>query len=153
MINDPEEAVSSELDEPTHAEMCLLYRESADTIRFAKAQQWRSLGATLMTFAVLMVVGSVNDSNDLILRGLMLVSLLLSCGAIYAMVVYQLWQNTEREKLRAISATFSSTARAIRAIKSSQEADIIRYLLLAFMIASTIIGNATVIVHLNEFLS
>ena len=68
------------LDPLTHSEMCLLYRESADSIRFAKTKQWRSLGATLAMFAGLMAVGSYNADNALFVELLMLTSVLLSCG-------------------------------------------------------------------------
>ena len=43
-----EELTPSDLDESTHSEMRLLYRESVDTVLFAKAQQWKTVGATLL---------------------------------------------------------------------------------------------------------
>ena len=142
------DAESSELDELTHNEICLLYRESADSIRFAKSQQWRSLGATLLAFAGLMIVGSYNADNRPFVSLLGLASVLLSCGVLYTLAIYQNWQHTERTKLRYIAERMSETARAVRGIKSHQEANLFRYLLLSFMILTTLIGNAVALGHL-----
>src|SRR3546814_20359579 len=57
------ENTPSELDDLTHAEMCMLYRESADAIRFAKAHQWKSLGATLLVFAGMLTLGRLVPGN------------------------------------------------------------------------------------------
>tara|TARA_R110002167_G_scaffold91032_3_gene244801 strand:+ start:2279 stop:2782 length:504 start_codon:yes stop_codon:yes gene_type:complete len=136
------------LDPLTHSEMCLLYRESADSIRFAKTKQWRSLGATLAMFAGLMAVGSYNADNALFVELLMLTSVLLSCGLVYVLVIFQNWQNTEREKLRFIAHRLSAMTRTVRGIKSHQEANMFRYLLLSFMILTLLLGNAVALAHL-----
>lgn len=151
--NDLPDFESSTLDDLTHAEMRTLYRESADTIRFAKAQQWRSLGATLLIFGGLMIVAAYNGGNRNFVGALIAVSLLFSVGTIYALVIYQFWQNTERLKLRTISEGLSSLSRDIRALKPQLEANIFRYLLLAFMIITIVIGNAVMIADLAKYLS
>ena len=69
------------------------------------------------------------------------VSFLCSAGVIYILVLYQVWQNTEREKLRDISSHFSSFSQFTRAIKSSREANVHRYTLLSFMISAILLGN------------
>lgn len=143
---------ASSLDDLTHAEMRTLYRESADTIRFAKSQQWRSLGSILLVFGALMVVAAFNTDNLNLVRALIGLSLLLSTGAIYALVIFQIWQNTERQKLRAISETLSSLSRDIRALKPRLEANIFRYLLLGFMLTMIVIGNAVLIADLAKYL-
>lgn len=143
-----EELIASDLDDLTHHEMCMLYRESADTIRFAKSKQWKSLGGALALYAGLMVVGTVNGGNAVFVSLLAVVSVLLCCGVLYALVIFQNWQNTEREKLSFITDRLSSTARTVRGIKSRQEADMFRYLLLSFMILATLIGDAVVLGHL-----
>jgi hypothetical protein len=140
-------------DDLTHEELCLLYRESADTIRFAKGQQWRSLGAALLVLAGLMTVGQYNADSRLFVSLLGVISVLLGCGVIYVLVIYQNWQNTERAKLRFIADRLSATAQAVRAIKSHQEANLFRYLLLGFMILSMIIGTAVALGHLARLLS
>lgn len=144
---------ASSLDDLTHAEMRTLYRESADTIRFAKSQQWKSLGAALLIFGSLMVVAAFNAENLNLVRALIAISVLLSIGAIYALVIYQIWQNTERLKLRTISETLSSLSRDVRALKPQLEANIFRYMLLAFMIITIAIGNAVLIADLAKYLS
>lgn len=149
--NEPE-FERSPLDESTHAEMTTLYRESADTIRFAKSQQWRSLGATLLVFGALMILGAANTANQGFVKTLIGVSVLLSVGTIYSLVIYQIWQNTERLKLRSISENLSSLAREIRALKPQLEANLLRYLLLAFMVITVLVGNAVLIADLLKYL-
>lgn len=138
----------SALDDLTHNEMCMLYRESADTIRYAKSKQWKSLGGALALYAGLMVVGTANAGNAMFVSLLAVASVLLCCGVLYALVIFQNWQSTERQKLIFISDRLSSTTRVVRGIKSRQEADLFRYLLLSFMILATLIGNAIVLGHL-----
>src|SRR3546814_16102620 len=94
------ENTPSGLDDLTHAEMCMLYRESADAIRFAKAHQWKSLGATLLVFAGMMTLGRLVPDNATLTNLIVAVSFLSSSAVIYMLVLYQVWQNTEREKLR-----------------------------------------------------
>ncbi|MDJ0611515.1 MAG: hypothetical protein QNJ67_21255 [Kiloniellales bacterium] len=157
MLDMPHDSVlefeESTLDDRSHAEMLTLYRESADTIRFAKSQQWKSLGATLLIFGALMVIAAYNASNLHLVRGMVAISLLLSAGSIYALVIYQVWQNTERQKLRAISGNLSSLLRDVRALKPRLEANIFRYLLLTFMLVTVVLGNTVVIADLAKYLS
>src|SRR3546814_3139980 len=102
------ENAPSELDDLTHAEMCMLYRESADSIRFAKAHQWKSLGATLVVFAGMVTLARQTPANATLTNLIIAISFLSSSAVIYMLVLYQAWQNTEREKLRDISSHFSS---------------------------------------------
>src|SRR3546814_13511303 len=99
----------------------MLYRESADAIRFAKAHQWKSLGATLLVFAGMMTLGRLVPDNATLTNLIVAVSFLSSSAVIYMLVLYQVWQNTEREKLRDIAGHFSSFTQFTRAIKSSRE--------------------------------
>lgn len=155
MLQDHDEIgadIPSDLDDPTHNEMCLLYRESADSIRYAKSKQWKSLGGALALYAGLMVVGSANAADQAFVSLLGVASMLLCCGVLYALVIYQNWQSTERRKLTFIAERLSSTTRVVRSIKSHQEANLFRYLLLSFMILATLIGNAIVLGHLANLL-
>lgn len=139
----------SELDDLTHAEMRMLYAESVEVIRFAKAQQWKSLGAILVVFVALMGLSRFAQDNTLLVNLTIAVSFLCSGGVIYAMALYQAWQNTERQKLREISEHFSSYAQAVRAIKSRREANVHRYTLLTFMIVSVLMGNAILVLFVS----
>ncbi len=142
----------SGLDELTHAELCLICRESAHCIRFAKGQQWKSLGATLLVFAALMVIANFHSDNTIFIRVLAGISFLLSAGAIYTLVIYQVWQNSEREKIKIAAKFFSNVARRIRSLKSDRESNYFRYTLLVFMISMVIAANIIVIVDLTRYL-
>ena len=143
------ELQETELDEATHAEMLMLYSESADSIRFAKTQQWKSVGATLLIFAGMMAVAHLTAANVTLVKVIVVMSFLVSAAAIYALALYQAWQNTEREKLREIAKVFSNLFVKIRTIKSRREANVHRYTQLAFMILSILIGNAILIMNLQ----
>ena len=101
---EPEEMVSSELDESTHAELRLLYRESVDTVLFAKAQQWKTVGATLLLYLVFLVIAKFVSNDPFLIQGLGAIVLIATPPALVLLVVYQLWQNTERNKLNCCSA-------------------------------------------------
>jgi len=143
------ENTPSELDELTHAEMCMLYRESADSIRFAKAHQWKSLGATLLVFGGMIGLSKVAPNNATLTNLIIAISFISSSAVIYMLVLYQVWQNTEREKLRDISSHFSSFSQFTRAIKSSREANIHRYTLLMFMIVAILLGNVLLVLSVS----
>jgi hypothetical protein len=143
------ENIPSELDELTHAEMCMLYRESADSIRFAKAHQWKSLGATLLVFAGMITLARLAPDNATLTNLVIAVSFISSSAVIYMLVLYQVWQNTEREKLRDIAGHFSSFSQFTRAIKSSREANVHRYTLLAFMIVAILLGNLLLVLSVS----
>lgn len=142
----------SELDEMTHAELCLLYRESADSIRFAKAQQWKTLGAILLVFGALMVIADYNLRVELFVKSLVIISFVLCVGAIYSLAIFQFQQNSEREKIHAACKHFSSLFRDIWALKSSRESSVFSYILLAFMIITTLIGNGVLLFQLSRYL-
>jgi hypothetical protein len=76
-------------------------------------------------------------------------SILLTCGAIYSLAIYQFWQHTERNKLVTISNRLSSFLRDVRALTSPREANIHRYILLFFMIAAIIVANWVLILYLS----
>ncbi len=137
----PFEVEPSELDESTHAEALILYRDSQENIRFAKGLQWKTLGGTLAIFAVLGFTGFSSDHREGYLKTLIVISWAISAGAIYAISILQSWQNTEREKLRRIVGEMSTLFRMVYRLKSRTEANIHRYILLAFMALTMLIGN------------
>lgn len=143
------ENTPSELDELTHAEMCMLYRESADSIRFAKAHQWKSLGATLLVFAGMILLARLAPENVTLTNLVIAISFVSSSAVIYMLVLYQVWQNTEREKLRDIASHFSSFSQFTRAIKSSREANVHRYTLLIFMIGAILLANVMLVLSVS----
>lgn len=138
----------SDLDELTHAEMLELYRSSADTIRFAKHQQWGTLLGSLGLFVLLGLTGDYAAKTGFLFKLCMLISLVLSVGAIYSLVIYQFWQNAEREKMNLIAERFSNLTRMIRGLVTERERNFHRYVLLFFMIASIVLANWLLIVFL-----
>ena len=135
------EIVSSDLDESTHAELRMLYRESVDTVLFAKAQQWKTVGGTLLLFLVFLFIARFVSHDPFLIQGLGAIVLIATPPAMVILMVYQLWQNTERTKLDRIAKQFSSQFRDIRGIKSRMEANIVRYLLLVFMMALVVLAS------------
>ncbi|HIP76869.1 MAG TPA: hypothetical protein EYH07_00165 [Kiloniellaceae bacterium] len=143
------ENIPSELDDLTHAEMRMLYAESVEVIRFAKTQQWKSVGAILVVFIALMGLSQLAEQKPLLINLIIAVSFVCSGGVIYSLALYQAWQNTERRKLREIGLHLSSYAKAIRAINSSREANVHRYTLLVFMIVSVLMGNLMLVLFVS----
>ena len=144
-----EEVFPSELDEATHREMLHLYRESADAVRFAKTQQWKTLGATMMLFAGFTALGKVEASYEALLKTLTFASFVVSACALYMLTLYQLWQNNERLKIRTLAKRLSSLTQSVRGLKSRREANVHRYTILFFMVATICLGNALVVMVLK----
>lgn len=131
----------SELGESTHAELLMLYGEYVQSIRFARTQQWHSMGGVLLIFVALAMFSTYMSDSALALKAAIALSILSSIGGIYALVIYQFWQATARQKLAYISEKLSSTLRQVRGMTSSREADFQRYVLLFFMVFSILAGN------------
>jgi hypothetical protein len=130
----------SMLDELTHAELSLLYKESTDTVRFAKNLQWWTVGSTLITFLALIGIARMVSADRVFTSQITGVVILLTMAVIFTLVVYQFWQHTELAKIEVISRNFSSMFTDIRRMKSRREANVHRYLLLGFMIAVVLMG-------------
>jgi hypothetical protein len=147
-VGEPLTVEPSDLDELTHAEMLELYRSSADTIRFAKHQQWGTLLGSLGLFVLLGLTGDYAAKTGFLFKLCIIISLVLSVGAIYSLIIYQFWQNAEREKMNLIAERFSNLTRMIRGLVTERERNFHRYVLLFFMIASIVLANWLLIVFL-----
>ena len=143
-----ETVTPSELDERTHAEMLELYRNASDQIRFAKHQQWATLVGTLGIFVLLGVIGDHAYAGTFLFKLVVLISIVLSVGAIYSLIIYQFWQSAERERLAMISERLSNVLRTIRGVVSDRERNVHRFVLLFFMVASIVLGNWLLITYL-----
>lgn len=139
--NNEIECIESTLDDRTHAEMLSLYAESARTILFAKNRQWRTLGATC--FAHISVIGATYFSplEPHILQVFVILTFLISSMAICILIIYQIWQHTEKLKIQKISGFLSNYFSIIRNIKQRRDANIHRYILLLVMIISILVSN------------
>ena len=129
-----EPLVASELDERTHAEMLMLYHEAMETSRSGKEQQWRSMAIGVFAIVALGALGAHVSKTDMLFRIAQFLAVLIGLSAIYLIIFYQFWQNTEREKLRRITARFSNLARSVRSVSSGREASLRRFMVLGFMI-------------------
>ena len=146
-----EELKPSELDENTHAEMRILYSDASSAIRFAKERQWKLVGAVLLIFAAMMAAAQALVIEANMAKGLVLVSFLVSAAAIYMLVVYQVWQNTESTRQEAIGVRFSSLFSGTVGSQGRREGRVHGYIILAFMICGILLGNAATVFFLSRF--
>lgn len=138
--DETEENVPSELDELTHAELRIMYEKSYAALLFAKNIQWRSVGASLITFAACIAIAVSTDADRSFANLLSALTILLATGVIFVLVMYQFWQYNEISRINEIERHFSSLYRDIRDIKSRREGMVHRYTLLTFMITTVILG-------------
>ena len=142
----------SELDEATHAEMAVLYRESTDTVRYVKHLQWWTVGSTLAAYLGLVGIAKIVTADKLFTAQLTGAMILVTMAVIFTLVVYQFWQHTELNKIEEISKTFSTAFTRIRRLKSRREANIHRYLLLIFMILTILLGAIITYLALQQLI-
>jgi hypothetical protein len=145
-----ETLVASELDELTHAEMLMLYHEAAKSSRLGKEQQWRSLAIGIIAIFGLGAFGAHVEKDGFLFRLAQFLGVMIGLAAVYLIVFYQFWQNTERDKLLRITAKLSSLTQSIRGISSSREASLRRSVILGFMILVILTGAALQILYLNQ---
>jgi hypothetical protein len=146
-----EEALTpSELDERTHAEMLMLYHEAVKTSRFGKAQQWRSMAIGVFAIFGLGVLGAHLAEDTFLFRLVQFLAVIIGLAAVYLLVFYQFWQNTERAKLMRIMARFSNLSRSIRGMSSGREASLRRFVVLGFMILVILGAVALTIAYLQQ---
>jgi UDP-N-acetylmuramyl pentapeptide phosphotransferase/UDP-N-acetylglucosamine-1-phosphate transferase len=131
----------SALDETTHAEALLLYRDAEDNIRFSKGLQWKTMGGTIALFALLVTACLATRPETMFVKICIVLSLIVSCGSIYSLSILQSWQNTERQKIEMVIKSFSSLFGRVYGLKSRIEANIHRYTLIAFMAITILIAN------------
>jgi len=147
---EPADIVPSALDDKTHTEMQSLYRESTETLRFVKNHQWRTVGATLITFVGLVFIASTVGANLALTQKLMGITIVLTTAVIFTLIIYQFWMHNEQRKIEAINEHMSSLFREVRAIKSPREGNLHRYTLLIFMILTVTLGAVVVHLALNR---
>jgi len=132
----------SPLDDNTHAELCLLYKESADTLRFAKYMQWWTVGSTLLVFGSFIFIAKFVGADMAYAKILTGLIIFIAMAVIFTLIIYQTWQYNEQHKIEEIGKHFSSLFGKVRRIKSKRESNMHRYLLLVFMSITVVIGGA-----------
>ncbi len=135
---------TSPLDAKTHAEMCMLYAESTETLRFVKTHQWKTVGATLLTFLGLIFIAGFVEADQGFADKLLGISILLTCAVIFTLIIYQFWMHNEARKIDLMERSLSGDFAKVRAVKSRLEGNLHRYTLLAFMIMVVILGHVVV---------
>ncbi len=145
-----EALVASELDERTHAEMLMLYHEAVKSSRLGKLQQWRSMAIGLIAIFGLGVLGAHVPEDDFLFRLVQFLAVVIGLAAVYLIVFYQFWQNTEREKLVRIMSRLSNLAQSIRGMSSGREASLRRLMVLGFMILVIVGAVALMIAYLQQ---
>jgi ABC-type multidrug transport system fused ATPase/permease subunit len=140
----------SNLDDKTHAELRMLYAESTETLRFIKNHQWKTVGATLLTYLGLIVIAVWTKAGPAMSNKLMAITILLATAVILTLVIYQFWMHNEMTKLDAMNPHLSSLFREVRALKSKREGNAHRYTLLLFMAIVVTLGAVVVHLALNR---
>jgi hypothetical protein len=143
----------SELDEMTHRELQLMHEEASAAILFAKNIQWRSVGSALLVFGAIVAIASLTSAGKQFVDLLTILSIVLSCGVVFVLMMYQFWQLNEMNKIDEIEKNFSSLFRKISRVKSRREGNIHRYTLLLFMIVVVILGAVVVNVALQQVIA
>lgn len=133
--------IPSPLDDKTHRELEILYKESVDTIRFAKYIQWWTVGSTLLVFLAFIAIAYFVKADHEYAKLLTALTIFIAMSGVFALIMYQFWQFNEHQKIEEITKHFSSLFKKVRRVKSRREADLHRYTLLAFMIATIVIGG------------
>lgn len=131
----------SKLDNLTHEELRLMHREASQAILFAKSMQWWSVGSGLVAYGACIAIAAYLSPNAMIEKLLSGVTILLACGIIFVLLMYQFWQFNEIARIRKVEAHFSSLYRKINNLKSSREGNAHRYTMLVFMITLVILGG------------
>lgn len=143
--------VASDLDEKTHAEMLMMYSECANSVRFAKSQQWTTTGGALAIFMALGVLGELGPHYGFLTSAILIISMVVSGATIYSLAIFQFWQQAERGKLNMIADRFSNVLRDVRAYLPPHEANVHRYILLFFMLAVILTANWLLILYLKPY--
>lgn len=139
-VEDTFENRPSDLDEMTHQELRLMHQESSSAILFAKNIQWRSVGSSLLVFGACIAIAVSTPADKSFANLLAALTILLACGVIFVLLMYQFWQFNEIARIRKIELCFSTLYNRISNTKSRREGNAHRYTLLVFMIAVVVLG-------------
>jgi len=139
---------AEDLDEAAHAELCMLYADASQTMRFAKERQWRLTGGTLLIFVGMMLLPEILTLSALVGKALVLSTFLVSASAIYILIIYQVWQSAELRRMQAIGARFSTAFLGIGGDRVRRDAALHGYIIVFFMIAGILLSNGVTVLVL-----
>ncbi|PHS79735.1 MAG: hypothetical protein COB59_00135 [Rhodospirillaceae bacterium] len=143
---------ASSLDEQTHTELRMMHQEGAEALLFAKKLQWQSVGSSLLVFGASIAISMSNLADKSLIDLLVVMIIVLTCGVILVLVLYQFWQFNEITRIKKIDGHFSSLYKSIKDVKSSREGNYHRYTLLVAMVLTVIMGAAVAIVSIQKSL-
>ncbi len=129
------EHIESSLDDLSHAEYLMLYRESGENLLFAKRQQWATLAYLSMAYVGIYLIAKANPYDPKFLNYLTACSFILTVFAISIEIFLQFWQINEKRKIREIANGLSNSSQRIRSLKSRGESDVHRYIMLFMLMA------------------
>ncbi len=140
--------VPSDLDDKTHAEMLLLYQDSAHSLRHARDRQWKFVGGVLLLFVIIMALPEIYSITAFAARVLVLVSILISAATIYILIIYQVSLGADLGRLQTIGDQFSSIFVNLGGRRARRDAKSHGYIILFLMIIAVMLGNAVMVVVL-----
>ena len=149
MTSQPFDNEPSSIDEMTHTELRLMHKSATTAVLFAKNIQWRMVGGCLLAFAALVSLTVFKHADEGLIHFVLGLIIIVSCGGIFVLVMYQIWQFNEISRIREIEKQFSTLYKKIDATKSRREANYHRYTLLLIMISIVIIGAVVANVAIN----
>tara|TARA_B100000315_G_scaffold123899_1_gene113892 strand:+ start:153 stop:632 length:480 start_codon:yes stop_codon:yes gene_type:complete len=139
---EPFENQPSDLDELTHAELRLMYEKASDAVLFAKRIQWLAVGGSVLVFGGFTAFAVLTRLRSSFATLFGITTILLTCGVILVLLMYQFWQFNEISRIVKIEEQFSTLYRKIRDVSSRREGTVQRYTLLFFMCAMVILAAA-----------
>jgi uncharacterized membrane protein YuzA (DUF378 family) len=96
------------------------------------------------------VLGAHLSEDAFLVRLVQFLAVVIGLAAVYLIVFYQFWQNTERDKLVRIMSRLSNLSRSIRGMSSGREASLRRFMVLGFMILVILGAVALMIAYLQQ---
>jgi len=133
----------SDLDETTHRELSAMYRDASANIQFAKLVQWIVIGLSTIVYSTAVTAVNLSASGKTLANLFTIAIILLSCGAMFMLFMYQMWQFNEIKRARMIETLFSSYCRKVNNIESRRERNVERYTMLVFK-AAVVVGSAVI---------
>ncbi|HEX6958995.1 MAG TPA: hypothetical protein VF194_13500 [Ferrovibrio sp.] len=141
---EPEQLVSSELDELTHAEYRLLYDEAARNVLFAKRQQWRVVEYFTLLALALVALGAALPFAADVARFVAVFLVIVGAVSVAVLAMLQIWQGREQAMMAYLVGDLSNFARHALRYKPRLSGNIHRFIILAAMMLYVVILDVVV---------
>ncbi len=140
----------SNLDELTHRALLMMHRESAAAVLFAKSIQWSTVGACLLVYGALVGINVFTKADTQFEKILTATTIVLTCGVIFVLTMYQSWQFNEFKKMDEVEKNLSTLYTKIRNTQSRRLSSYQRYTLLMSMIVVIVLGAVVSIIGIKQ---